>query len=65
MSKKATFALLQFARCIPFTLLVVTVLEPSIWEPVWGIFQGTGDTLSNHADQLVRELNWRLMNGVM
>ena len=46
-------------------LLVVTIIEPSIWQPVWGIIQNTGDALGDHADRLVRELNWRMVYGLM
>ena len=65
MSKKTTFALSQLMRSLPFVLLVVTVVVPTVREPVWGVIQDTGDMLGDHADRLVRELNWRLMNGVM
>lgn len=51
------------ARWLPFALLILTIVQPSIWQLAWLLVENTGTALSNHAEQLTYELNWRLMNG--
>ena len=51
------------ARWVPFALLILTIFVPSILQPAWSLVENTGTALSNHAERLTYELNWRLMNG--
>ena len=53
------------ARWGLFALLLVTIAEPTIWQPAWWFIESTGTALGDHADRLSYELNWRLMNGAM
>jgi hypothetical protein len=65
MSQRMRFVLLQLVRWLPLVLLSFIIVEPSLRGTVLGAIQDTGDAMADHADRLVRELNWRLMNGVM
>jgi len=51
------------ARWVPFALLILTIVVPSILQLAWLLVENTGTALSSHAEQLTYELNWRLMNG--
>jgi hypothetical protein len=65
MSQKTSFVLLQLVRWLPLILLTFIIVQPSIRGSVWGAIEDTGDALIGHADRLVREVNWRVMNGVI
>lgn len=65
MSQKTGLALLQLVRWLPLALLSFIIVEPSLRGSVLSVIQDTGDAMADHADRLVRELNWRLMNGVI
>jgi hypothetical protein len=65
MSRKMRPVLLQLLRWLPLALLSFIIVEPSLRGAVLGVIQDTGDAMADHADRLVRELNWRLMNGVI
>jgi hypothetical protein len=65
MSRNMGSVLLQLVRWLPLVLLSFIVVEPSLRGTVLGTIQDTGDAMADHADRLVRELNWRLMNGAM
>ena len=65
MSKIASSALTDMLYSVPFVLLVITALEPTIWEPAWELMRETRDALVVHAQRLGDELTWRLMNGAM
>jgi hypothetical protein len=63
MFKSAIHRLGQTVRWLPFALLVLTVVDPGIWQPAWWLIESTGDAVSNHANRLAHELSWRPMTG--
>ena len=57
--------LLKPVRWIPFLLLLVTIADPTIWQPAAALVQGACGIFGDHSDRLAHELCCRLMNGSM
>lgn len=65
MLKFITPSLRTAIAWLPIALLLATIVEPSIWQPLWSAVENTSDALADHANRLTYELNWRLMHGAI